>query len=678
MPEIALQSLFSMAWLDSVNREREQRGASRLKHCLLSAHGDVFRVPWEDLVYPQFISRRRTSLQEDKELSVKDGDMFIDRTHNPCRDSNTSGQNAKLLPSSSKTDQSPLSSEDSEGEYVELTELPLPRFSPQKGSLTQSISLQHRARTGTHTTTHTPHNTTALTHTATHTPHNTTALTHTATHTPHNTTALTHTATHTATHTPHNTTAITHTATHTPHNITAITHTGTHTPHNTTAVTHKTTHTPHNTTAVTHKTTHTHTVGNTHSSWSCVEVSSHTGRCSSLIQENLSQDPCRPVILIPTLPTSTFSAPPEVVGTSSCQIERLTSQEQIEGTDSGKSVKLHTDQANYTDQREEEEVGRGEQGEKEAEREEGDVMERQMELRRDDILLLHTHTDEDRGERGEHEEEDEEGELDGGDGELEADGAEEVEVEEEVQVIVVQQRQERRQEEQVKTEGGREGREGGEREGREGGEGEGKGGEREGREGGEGEGREGGEREGKGGEREGGEGEGKGGEGEGEQRDEKADLCLNTHPEDSYSESKTLQKHAEDSYFEGNRQDRPLHDSYSENHTLEKHFDESEWSSEHTHTKESNTPAMNPDSLWTEQSENGPQKQEEKKEEEEEQEESSCEEVGGGRTAELQTEGTETFFSSAISFPLLPLIPQTIRLLLSLCVSSSSSSDWLN
>uniref|UniRef100_A0A3B4GLB7 Uncharacterized protein n=1 Tax=Pundamilia nyererei TaxID=303518 RepID=A0A3B4GLB7_9CICH len=133
---VALQSLFSMAWLDSVNREREQRGAPRLERCLLSAHGDVFRVPWEDLVYPQFISRPSTSSSD-----------------------------VKHLPSSPKTDQSPANSggEDSEGEYVELTELPLPRFSPQKGSLTQSISLQHRARTSTHTTTHTLSAATALT-----------------------------------------------------------------------------------------------------------------------------------------------------------------------------------------------------------------------------------------------------------------------------------------------------------------------------------------------------------------------------------------------------------------------------------------------------------------------------------------------------------------------------------
>uniref|UniRef100_A0A3B4X8K2 Pleckstrin homology domain containing, family G (with RhoGef domain) member 4 n=1 Tax=Seriola lalandi dorsalis TaxID=1841481 RepID=A0A3B4X8K2_SERLL len=201
--ELALLSLFSMAWLDSVNREREQRGASRLERCVLSANGDIFRVPWEDLVYPQFISRPLTALKDDTPRDL-------------CRDINS--RQEELRPSAPKTDQSAASSEadDSEGEYVELTELPLPRFSPQKGSLTQSISLQHRARTSTRSSTHTaaghtPHN--INTHTAaSHTPHN--INTHTAeAHTPHN--INTHTA---AAQTPHN--INTHTAAaQTPHNI---------------------------------------------------------------------------------------------------------------------------------------------------------------------------------------------------------------------------------------------------------------------------------------------------------------------------------------------------------------------------------------------------------------------------------------------------------------------------
>ncbi|AWP01017.1 putative puratrophin-1-like [Scophthalmus maximus] len=206
--ELALCSLFSMAWLDSVNREREQRGASRLERCLLSASGDVFRVPWEDLVYPQFLSRSRAVLLEDKESSAKDGDMLISASYDPCGDTNSSRQ-GEVNPCPPKTNQLAASSEaeDSEGEYVELTELPLPpllpRFSPQKGSLTQSISLQLRGRSSTNISPHTPHNT--LTPHDTHiahitlTPNNT--LTPHGTHTPH----YTHTPLNTHAHS-----AITH------------------------------------------------------------------------------------------------------------------------------------------------------------------------------------------------------------------------------------------------------------------------------------------------------------------------------------------------------------------------------------------------------------------------------------------------------------------------------------
>ncbi|XP_075873728.1 rho guanine nucleotide exchange factor 40-like isoform X2 [Nelusetta ayraudi] len=129
-------SLFTMSWLDSVNRERERRGASRLERCLLSLHADVFRVPWEDLVYPQLAGRPRPTPP-----SGAEGDEPSTRaTRRPGSASSVTG-----------TDQSRAASEseDSEGEYVELAELP--RFSPQRGSLTQSISLQRKDRTATYT-----------------------------------------------------------------------------------------------------------------------------------------------------------------------------------------------------------------------------------------------------------------------------------------------------------------------------------------------------------------------------------------------------------------------------------------------------------------------------------------------------------------------------------------------
>ncbi|XP_076592104.1 pleckstrin homology domain-containing family G member 4B isoform X2 [Chaetodon auriga] len=580
--EVALRSLFSMAWLDSVNGERERRGASRLERCLLSAHGDVFRVPWEDLVYPQFIRRPRTSLKEDKESSVKGGDVLINTSHNLCRDSKTARRDIKLLPRAAKTDQSPASSEgeDSEGEYVELTELPLPRFSPQKGSLTQSISQQHRARTSTHTDTHTD------------------------THT-HKTTDA-HTDTHTDTHTP--------------------------------------------------KTTNAHTAGTTRSSWPSVEV----GLCSRLLEENLNHDSCAPVVLTPISPTSASSsssssssssaAPPDVVGTSSIQIE---------GTDSGRSLKPNTER--------EEEEERGEEREEAEVRQKGkhDIIvsddEGEEECRGGEDLLLHAHTAEEAGERKE-EDESEEGELEEeeGDDELEEDGVEEVEVEEEVQVIIVLQSQERKQEEQVMKDDERGGSE--EKEQR------------------------GGEREERGGEQ--------------THREEKA--CTNTahsHTEDSYSENiahthtqdsyseNTAHTHTEDSYSENtalthtqdsyseNTPHTHTEDSYSENTALTHTEDSYCENTPHTHTEDSysentphthtedsyseNTPlthtedsycentalthtdecgestvaAVDPNSLWTEpkESENGQEKQEEEEEQEEE--------VGGGRTAELQTKG---------------------------------------
>lgn len=122
---------------------------------------------------------------------------------------------------------------------------------------------------------------------------------------------------------------------------------------------------------------------------------------------------------------------------------------------------------------------------------------------------------------------------------------------------------------------------------------------------------------------------------------------LRTLSEDSYSENNTLNKHPEDSYSENETLQTHSH-SFSKNDKLKPHSEDSEEFS----TPSVSTPAMNPDSLWTEpdKSENGQNKQEEKKkdDDEEEEQECSCEEVGAGRSAERHTEGTETSFSSSV------------------------------
>lgn len=161
IPELAYTSLFSMAWLDSINQERSVNGRVTLEHCLLSADNDIFRVPWEDVVHPEFISRPSKVSQlvmengnvEDTEIKKGQEDRASESGHGILIDTSVA-ESAEIrdlcktvkLPPALEQDSSGRSSaaDDSEGEYVELTDITLPRFSPQKGSLTQSISMNYR------------------------------------------------------------------------------------------------------------------------------------------------------------------------------------------------------------------------------------------------------------------------------------------------------------------------------------------------------------------------------------------------------------------------------------------------------------------------------------------------------------------------------------------------------
>ncbi|XP_051756178.1 puratrophin-1 isoform X4 [Ctenopharyngodon idella] len=172
VPELAYTSLFTMDWLESINQERSVVRKAALEHCLLSADNDIFRVPWEDIVHPEFISRPSKVKEQSesrgmaKDVADREGrDSDIDQEDNPenihCRifiDTSTdqSGEmhcqskGVKLLPALSEINKdgsgrsSSSTAEDSEGEYVELADISLPRFSPQKGSLTQAISMNYR------------------------------------------------------------------------------------------------------------------------------------------------------------------------------------------------------------------------------------------------------------------------------------------------------------------------------------------------------------------------------------------------------------------------------------------------------------------------------------------------------------------------------------------------------
>lgn len=137
-----------MAWMDSVSREPERPGAGRLERCLLSAPADVFRVPWEELSYPRFPSAAHSL--DGKACPGEGGEVSAHASVVPSRESDSSPRGVKPRPLSEERDRPLRSSEedDPEGDYVELSQLPLPSFSPQKGSLTQSLQVKVRSPAG--------------------------------------------------------------------------------------------------------------------------------------------------------------------------------------------------------------------------------------------------------------------------------------------------------------------------------------------------------------------------------------------------------------------------------------------------------------------------------------------------------------------------------------------------
>nr|XP_048672419.1 puratrophin-1 isoform X2 [Caretta caretta] len=165
VPEVSYTSVFSVEWLESINGERM---GTALENCLLASDDKIFRVPWDKVVNPEFIDKPKiienniTALKMAEESS----NLCFPMEHPKC-DSPAPGPQASQeqevmqdnLVISRTTQESadtvvngvcPVPLEDSEsdpeGEYVELTEVSLPRFGPQVGSLTQSIALNSRTQ----------------------------------------------------------------------------------------------------------------------------------------------------------------------------------------------------------------------------------------------------------------------------------------------------------------------------------------------------------------------------------------------------------------------------------------------------------------------------------------------------------------------------------------------------
>ncbi|XP_058849881.1 uncharacterized protein LOC117425702 isoform X1 [Acipenser ruthenus] len=164
VPEITYTSIFTTEWLDSINRERM---GTALEHCLLSTDSNIYRVPWEEVVRPEFRNKPRM-IENVSGITRASGDGTCPKALQESQhmtnssDPSTSAGQMQKGPDIRRTSSQPRfdavnwldvsdnmseeSDQDLEGEYVELADFPLPRFFPQKGSLTESISLNYRNR----------------------------------------------------------------------------------------------------------------------------------------------------------------------------------------------------------------------------------------------------------------------------------------------------------------------------------------------------------------------------------------------------------------------------------------------------------------------------------------------------------------------------------------------------
>ncbi|XP_053305794.1 puratrophin-1-like [Spea bombifrons] len=136
LPEGSYTSIFTLEWLDFINSGR--MGTS-LENCLLTCDDRVFRVPWEAVVQPEFIEETKgaeaTKTLDSSPPSIGEppkphaSGVMVQDEETPCTsDGQATAINIERRPS------------EMEGEYVELSEVSVPRFGPQLGSLTQSIA----------------------------------------------------------------------------------------------------------------------------------------------------------------------------------------------------------------------------------------------------------------------------------------------------------------------------------------------------------------------------------------------------------------------------------------------------------------------------------------------------------------------------------------------------------
>ncbi|XP_065518097.1 puratrophin-1 isoform X3 [Lathamus discolor] len=162
IPEVSYTSIFTLEWLSTFNGERM---GIALENCLLTTDDKIFRVPWDKVVNPEFINKPKIiensiispEITEEHSVLCLPMDYALCSSpdlrsqylqeKSPIQDnlviSSTAPQLSEALVNGVCTSPVPLENlkSDLEGEYVELTEVSLPRFGAQTGSSTQSLAL---------------------------------------------------------------------------------------------------------------------------------------------------------------------------------------------------------------------------------------------------------------------------------------------------------------------------------------------------------------------------------------------------------------------------------------------------------------------------------------------------------------------------------------------------------
>ncbi|KFQ06375.1 Rho guanine nucleotide exchange factor 40, partial [Haliaeetus albicilla] len=57
IPEVSYTSIFTLEWLSTFNGERM---GIALENCLLTTDDEIFRIPWDKVVNPEFINKPKT------------------------------------------------------------------------------------------------------------------------------------------------------------------------------------------------------------------------------------------------------------------------------------------------------------------------------------------------------------------------------------------------------------------------------------------------------------------------------------------------------------------------------------------------------------------------------------------------------------------------------------------